>query len=327
MFKALMVHGKGAAAAPALVDLDDADLPAGEVTVRVQYSSLNYKDALAITGRGAILKSFPMIAGIDLAGVVEASDDPAWQPGDTVVVNGWGLGENRHGGLTQKTRLAAGWLLKLPPAYGAYDAMAIGTAGYTAALCVLALRRHGLTPADGPVLVTGASGGVGAIAVRLLAGLGHEVHAASGRASTADYLRGLGATALIDRASLAEPGRPLQSERWAGVVDTVGSHTLANACAATKWNGAVAACGLAQGADFPATVMPFILRGVTLYGINCVLTPNALRAEAWALLAAHVPPAVLAGMSQEIALSEAIAAATDLLDGRLQGRAVIDVNR
>ncbi|HSV71638.1 MAG TPA: MDR family oxidoreductase [Methylibium sp.] len=327
MFKALMVHGKGAAAAPALVELIDADLPEGEVTVRVQYSSLNYKDALAITGRGAILKSFPMIPGIDLAGVVEASRDPAWQPGDAVVVNGWGLGENRHGGLTQKTRLAAGWLLKLPAAYRAYDAMAIGTAGYTAALCVQALRRHGLAPADGPVLVTGASGGVGAIAVLLLAKLGYEVHAASGRASTADYLRGLGAAELIDRSSLAEPGRPLQSERWAGVVDTVGSHTLANACAATQWNGAVAACGLAQGADFPATVMPFILRGVTLYGINCVLTPNALRAQAWDLLAAHVPPATLAGMSHEIALSEAIAAATDLLEGRLQGRAVVDVNR
>jgi acrylyl-CoA reductase (NADPH) len=327
MFKALMVHGKGAAAAPALVELDDTDLPEGEVTVRVQYSSLNYKDALAITGRGAILKSFPMIAGIDLAGVVESSHDAAWQPGDAVVVNGWGLGENRHGGLTQKTRLAAGWLLKLPAAYGAYDAMAIGTAGYTAALCVLALRHHGLAPADGPILVTGASGGVGAIAVLLLARLGYEVHAASGRASTADYLRGLGAAALIGRASLAEPGRPLQSERWAGVVDTVGSHTLANACAATKWKGAVAACGLAQGADFPATVMPFILRGITLYGINCVLTSNAERTQAWDLLAAYVPPAMLAGMSNEIALSEAIAAASDLLEGKLQGRAIVNVNR
>lgn len=323
MYKALMVHGPGAAAAPAIVALDDADLPAGEVTVRVQYSSLNYKDALAITGRGAILKSFPMIAGIDLAGVVESSTDPAWQPGDSVVVNGWGLGETRHGGLTQRTRLPAAWLLKPPAGYGALEAMAVGTAGYTAALCVQALRRHGLVPGDGPLLVTGASGGVGAIAVRLLAGLGYEVHAASGRAAAADYLRGLGAAALIERATLAQPGRPLQSERWAGVVDTVGSHTLANACAATKWNGAVAACGLAQGADFPATVLPFILRGVTLYGINCVQTPNPVRAQVWALLAEHLPAATLAGMSHQIALDEAIAAATDLIEGRLHGRAVV----
>ncbi len=325
--QALRVHGAGAAAAPALVALDEAALPPGAVTLRVRYSSLNYKDALAITGRGAILKSFPLTAGIDLAGVVESSEDPAWRPGDPVVVNGWGLGETRDGGLTQKTRVEAGCLLRLPPGYGAYEAMAVGTAGYTAALCVRALQRHGLVPGDGPVLVTGASGGVGALAVALLAGLGHEVHAASGRPALADTLRGLGAAALIDRARLAEPGRALQSECWAGVVDTVGSHTLANACAATRWHGAVAACGLAQGADLPASVLPFILRGVTLYGINCVYTPNAERAQAWALLAERVSPATLAALSHTIGLSAAIGAAADLLDGRLRGRAVVDVDR
>lgn len=327
MFKALRVHGKGDAAAPAIVELDDTALPAGDVTLSVQYSSLNYKDALAITGRGAILKSFPMVAGIDLAGVVESSSDPAWKAGETVVVNGWGLGETRDGGLSQRTRVDSGWLLKPPAGYGAFEAMAVGTAGYTAALCVQALRRHGLTPSRGPILVTGASGGVGAVAVRLLAGLGYEVHAASGRPAQADYLRSLGASALVDRAQLASPGRPLQSERWAGVVDTVGSHTLANACAATRWNGAVAACGLAQGADFPSSVMPFILRGVTLYGINCVFTPNELRAAAWALLAEHLRASTLAAMAHTVGLTDAIGAATELLEGRLQGRAVVDLDR
>lgn len=327
MFKALVVHGKGDAAAPAIVERRDSELPAGEVTVSIQYSSLNYKDALAITGRGAILKSFPMVAGIDLAGVVETSEAPGWEPGDLVVVNGWGLGETRDGGLAQKTRLPASMLLKLPAGYTPRDSMAIGTAGYTAALCVQALRRHGLTPSDGPVLVTGASGGVGAIAVLLLARLGFEVHASSGRPSTSEYLRSLGAAEIVDRATLTAPGRPLQSERWAGTVDTVGSHTLANACAATRWNGAVAACGLAQGPDFPATVMPFILRGVTLYGINCVFTPNDVRSQAWDLLASHVPPSALAGMSHTISLGDAITGANDLLEGRLRGRAVVDVQQ
>jgi acrylyl-CoA reductase (NADPH) len=326
MFKALRLHGSGAAAQPALVDLDDAALPPGAVTLRVRYSTLNYKDALAITGRGAIIKRVPLTAGIDLAGVVEASSDPAWQPGDEVVVNGWGLGETHDGGLAQKARVEAGWLLRPPPGYGLYDTMAVGTAGYTAALCVRALlQRHGLTPARGPVLVTGASGGVGTIAVLLLARLGFEVHASTGRGGEA--LRRLGATEVIDRASLAAPGRSLQSERWAGVVDTVGSHTLANACAATRWNGAVAACGLAQGADLPATVLPFILRGVTLYGINCVYTANEERAGAWQLLATQLPAEQLATLSHEIGLGEAITAAHELLDGRLPTRAVVDVQR
>ena len=325
MFKCLLVQGPGAQAHPVLVDRDEADLAPGAVTLRVAFSSLNYKDALAITGRGAILKRFPLVPGIDLAGTVETSEDPAWRPGDTVVINGWGLGETHDGGLSQKARVDAGWLLRLPAPYSAQDAMAIGTAGYTAALCVRALLRHGLSPAQGPVLVTGASGGVGAIAVLLLARLGHEVHAASGRPAEADYLRSLGAAAIVERASLNQPGKPLQSERWAGAVDTVGSHTLANACAATRWNGAVAACGLAQGPDFPATVLPFILRGVTLYGINCVYTPNEVRAEAWDLLARHVQPQDLARMSHTVRLDGVIQAAADLIDGRLHGRAVVDL--
>src|ERR1700756_3012303 len=279
-FTALMLTQAGRATEAALVALTEGDLPAGDVDVRVDYSSLNFKDALAITGRGAIVKRWPMVPGIDLAGVVERSGHPDWRAGDRVVVNGWGIGETHWGGLAQRARLNAEWLLALPDAYDSRQAMAIGTAGYTAALCVMALQKHGLTPASGPVLVTGASGGVGSVAVVLLAGLGFEVAASTGRAEQADYLRELGATEIVERASMAAPGKPLQSERWAGVVDTVGSHTLANACAATRWNGAVAACGLAQGADFPATVMPFILRGVTLYGINCVYVANDLRRQA-----------------------------------------------
>ena len=329
MFKALLLSRNADKSTTAtLTELDDSALPPGDVTVRVAWSTLNYKDALAVTGRGAIVKTWPMVAGIDLAGTVEASSHPDWQPGDAVVVNSWGLGETHWGGLAQKARVSADWLLKVPAPYSLRDTMAIGTAGYTAALCVQALLRHGITPDKGPVLVTGGSGGVGVVAVALLAGLGFEVHASSGRPALAEGLKALGAAEVIDRATLAAPGKPLQSERWAGVVDTVGSHTLANACAATQWNGAVAACGLAGGADFPATVMPFILRGVTLYGINCVYVPNTQRAEAWALLARHLSPARLAGLVQEIGLSEAIAASADLLDGRLTAnRVVVDVNR
>jgi acrylyl-CoA reductase (NADPH) len=259
--------------------------------------------------------------------VVEHSDDPRWQPGDRVVVNGWGMGETDWGGFSQVARLSADWLLRLPEPYTTRQAMAVGTAGYTAALCVMALRRHGLQPGDGEVLVTGAAGGVGSVAVALLAGLGFDVTASTGRPHEADYLKALGATNIVDRATLASPGKPLQRERWAGVVDAVGSHTLANACAATRWNGAVAACGLAQGSDFPATVMPFILRGITLYGINCVFIPNDRRAEAWRLLAEHVRPDLLERMTVEIALSDVVGKSVDLLEGRLRGRTVVDVNR
>lgn len=328
MFKALMLTQHEKKTQAAFADLIESALPAGDVTVRVDYSSLNYKDALAVTGRGAIVRKWPMVPGIDLAGVVDASDDPAWKPGDRVVVNGWGLGETEWGGLAQKARLKAGWLLRLPTAYSTREAMAIATAGYTAALCVMALQKHGTQPGDGEVLVTGAAGGVGSVAVALLASLGHTVVASTGRAEQeAEYLKFMGASRVIDRAELSAAGKPLQSERWAGVVDAVGSHTLANALAQTRWNGAVAACGLAQGADLPSSVMPFILRGVTLYGINCVFVPNAQREQAWALLAQHLKGERLAQMTHEIALSDIVGASVDLLEGRIRGRTVVDVNR
>ena len=327
MFKALLLTQENKQTRAALTDLDDLQLPEGDVTVRVEYSTLNYKDALAVTGRGAIVRTWPMVPGIDLAGTVEASSDPAWKSGDPVVVTGWGLGETHWGGLAQKARLKAGWLLRRPEAYSARQAMAIATAGFTAALCVMALQRHGLRPGDGEVLVTGAAGGVGSVAVALLGSLGYTVVASTGRPQEADYLRGLGAARCVDRQEFTQPGKPLQSERWAGVVDTVGSHTLVNACASTRFHGAVAACGLAQGADFAGTVMPFILRGVTLYGINSVFIDNDTRRVAWALLANHVPAERLEGMTQEIGLSEVIDFCPRLLDGQVRGRTVVDVNR
>ena len=273
------------------------------------------------------MKNWPLVPGIDLAGVVERSSDPAWQPGDRVVVNGWGLGETEWGGLAQRARLSPQCLLRLPAAFTTREAMAIATAGYTAALCVIALQRHGLEPGTDEVLVTGAAGGVGSVAVALLAGLGFRVVASTGRPAEAEYLRFLGAAAILDRAELSSPGKPLQSERWAGVVDTVGSHTLVNACAQTQWHGAVTACGLAQGGDLPGTVMPFILRGVTLYGINCMRVDEATRRLAWELLAQHVRSDQLAQMTQEIGLSEVIAYSPGLLDGKVRGRTVVDVNR
>ena len=328
MFQALLLTQQDKKTVATYGPLDETQLPDGEVTVRVEWSSLNFKDALAVTGRGAIVRKWPLVPGIDLAGSVEQSNSPDWKPGDRVVVNGWGLGENHWGGYAQKARLQAGWLLRLPAAFSTRQAMAIGTAGYTAALCVMALQRHGLAPGDGEVLVTGAAGGVGSVAVALLGALGYKVVASTGRAQEAEYLRALGASAVIDRNELsAAGGRPLQSERWAGVVDAVGSHTLVNACAQVRFNGAVAACGLAQGADFPATVLPFILRGVTLYGINCVFVANALRLQAWELLARHLDPAKLESMTVETGLSQVIEQSTALLEGRVRGRCVVDVNR
>ncbi|HEY2979389.1 MAG TPA: MDR family oxidoreductase [Burkholderiaceae bacterium] len=327
MFTALLLTQEDKRTVARFERMEREQLPPGDVTVRIEYSSLNFKDALAVTGRGAIVKKWPLVPGIDLAGVVQDSADPAWKPGDRVVVNGWGLGETQWGGFSQYARLAVGWLLRLPEAYSTRQAMAVGTAGYTAALCVMALQKHGLRPGDGEVLVTGATGGVGSVAVTLLASLGYTVTASTGRPHEAAYLEELGAQHIIDRAELSSPGKPLQSERWAGVIDTAGSHTLANACAATRWNGAVAACGLAQGGDFPATVMPFILRGITLYGINCVFVDNAKRAEAWQLLAEHLGADQLERMTQEIGLSQVIEKSNDLLEGRVRGRTVIDVNR
>ncbi len=331
MFKALLLsQTEDRKTRAELVDMDDARLPSGPdrgVTVDVAYSTLNYKDALAITGRGAVVRTWPMVPGIDLAGTVAASSDAAWAVGDQVVVTGWGMGEQHWGGLTQRQRVDPAWLLKIPAPYTCHSAMAVATAGFTAALCVQALQRHGLKPGDGELLVTGAAGGVGSIGVALLAAIGYRVVASTGRPAEADYLIGLGASRVIDRASLAAPGKPMQKEAWAGVLDTAGSHTLANACAATRANGAVAACGLAQGSDFPSSVMPFILRGVTLYGINSVLVPNADRIKAWALLAAYLPPDRLAGMVNEIGLSEVIAYAPRFLDGQVRGRTVVDVAR
>lgn len=310
-----------------LQTLDETALPAGEVTVRVSHSTLNYKDALALTGHSPIVRSFPMVPGIDLAGTVAASESAQFEVGDRVLLNGWGVGESHWGGLAQKARLKADWLIPLPDAFTASEAMAIGTAGYTAMLSVLALERHGVKPGDGEVLVTGANGGVGSFAIAVLARLGHEVVASTGRVEEADYLKRLGATRVIDRASLSEPGRPLAKEQWAAAIDSVGSHTLANVCAGIRYRGIVAACGLAQGMEFPGSVAPFILRGVTLAGIDSVTRPRADRIEAWSRLAADLDRALLPLISREIGLSDVVEIAPKLLAGQVRGRVVVDVDR
>jgi acrylyl-CoA reductase (NADPH) len=309
-----------------LTDVDEASLPDGDVTVTVDYSTLNYKDSLAITGSSPVVRSFPMVPGIDLAGTVEQSSHPEFQAGDRVVLNGWGVGEGHWGGLAEKARLKGDWLIPLPDAFTPKQAMAIGTAGYTAMLCVLGLERHGVTPDKGEILVTGAAGGVGSVAISILAKLGYNVIASTGRPQQADYLKSLGAAGTIDRAELAEKGRPLGKERWAGAVDTVGSHTLANACATTKYGGTVAACGLAGGFDLPATVMPFILRGVTLAGIDSVYRPKADRIEAWNRLATDLDLQHIEAIMSEIGLSDAIATAGDQMAGKVRGRVVVDIN-
>lgn len=308
-----------------VAELDE--LPEGDVELRVDYSTLNYKDALAITNRSPVVRTWPMVAGIDAAGVVESSTHPGFQPGDAVVLNGWGLGETRWGGLARKTRAPGDWLVKLPAPLSTRGAASIGTAGYTAAMCVQALERHGLVPGDGPVLVTGATGGVGSIAVALLARAGFEVVAATGKAADHAYLESLGAASVLDRNELAAPGKPLQKERYAGVVDVLGSHALANACAQVRRNGAVAACGLAMGMDFPASVAPFILRGVALYGIDSVYASQSRRRAAWKRLATDLDSALLDGIIQPISLGETIAAAEGMLAGQVVGRYLVDVNR
>ena len=327
MFKAILIEKADPGHRTEVVELDEARLPEGDVTVRVEYSTVNYKDGLAITGKAPVVRKYPMIPGIDLAGTVEASTDPRWKPGAKVLVNGYGIGEAHWGGLAQKARLKGDWLVPVPAGISTRQAMAIGTAGYTAMLSVLALEKHGLRPGDGEVLVTGASGGLGSVAVALLAKLGHRVVASTGRAAEADYLRGLGAAEVIDRAQLSAPGKPLGKERWAGVIDSVGSHTLANACATTRFHGAVAACGNAQGMDFPSTVAPFILRGVTLYGIDSNQAPQALRLEAWARLAKDLDLAKLEAMTRELPLAGAIPAGSDIVSGKVRGRLVVDVSR
>jgi acrylyl-CoA reductase (NADPH) len=326
MFKALVIDKDEAGYRAGIKDVDDSALPAGDVTVRVAYSTVNYKDGLAITGKAPVVRKFPLHAGIDFAGTVEASDDPRCKPGDAVLLNGFGVGENHSGGLAQKARVKADWLVPLPPGLTPRQAMAIGTAGYTAMLCVMALEKHGVQPGSGDVLVTGANGGVGTVAIALLSKLGHRVVASTGRLNEADFLKSLGAAEVISRDELSSPGKPLGKERWAGVVDTVGSHTLANACATTRYGGAVAACGLAQGMDLPASVAPFILRGVTLYGIDSVMAPLALRRTAWDRLARDLDLAKLEALTQEVTLAGALQAGTDILAGRVRGRVVVDVN-
>ena len=327
MFKAILIEKDDAGYRAAMRDVDDAQLPAGDVTVRVSHSTLNYKDALAITGKGPVVRKFPMVPGIDLAGVVEHRAHPAYQPGDAVLLNGWGVGEVHWGGLAQKARLNGDWLIPLPGAFTPQQAMAIGTAGYTAMLCVLALEKQGVRPADGEILVTGAAGGVGSVAVALLARLGYTVVAVTGRPHDADYLRRLGAAEVLDRAQFAAPGKPLGKERWAGAVDVVGSHVLANVCATTRYRGVVTACGLAAGMDLPATVAPFILRGVTLVGIDSVMCPRADRLQAWQRLATDLDLARLGDIGRTVGLAEALPLAQQLLDGQVRGRIVVDVNQ
>lgn len=327
MFSAIQITKDDSGQKVQVTQIDEAELPEGDVTIDVEYSTLNYKDGLAITGKGPVVRKFPMVPGIDLVGTVSESSHADWKAGDKVVLNGWGVGETHWGGLAQKARLKGEWLVPLPSAFTGKQAMAIGTAGYTAALCVEALVANGVKPEQGEVLVTGATGGVGSVAVALLAKLGFNVVAATGKASEGDYLKQLGATSIIDRTELSEPGKPFQKERWAAVVDSVGSNTLANAVAATKYGGYVAACGLAQGADFPATVMPFILRGVSLLGIDSVMAPKAKRLTAWKRLASDLDPAKLETIAKEIPLADAIQAASDLIDGKVRGRIVVDVNK
>ena len=306
-------------------DLTEADLMDGDVTVRVSHSTLNYKDGLAVTGKAPVVRRWPMIPGIDFAGVVTATSNPAYKVGDAVVLNGWGVGETHLGGYAQVARVKGEWLVPLPAAFTPARAMAIGTAGYTAMLCVLALEHNGVTPDRGPVLVTGAAGGVGSVAVALLAKLGYSVIASTGRAAEADYLKGLGASEIIDRAELSSPARPLGKERWAGAVDAVGSHTLANAIAMTKYGGCVAACGLAQGMDLPSSVAPFILRGVTLAGVDSVMAPRAKRLEAWSRLARDLDVAKLDAVTVTRPVTDAVTLAPEILAGNVRGRVVFEI--
>ena len=325
MFKALLLEKSDAGFRAAVRAVDEADLPEGDVRVGVSHSTLNYKDALAITNKGPVVRAWPMVAGIDGAGTVVQSSHPDWKPGDRVVHNGWGVGETRWGCLAEQASLQGDGLVKLPEVFTTRQAMAIGTAGYTAMLCVLALERHGVKPGDGEVLVTGATGGVGSVATAVLSRLGHRVVAATGKVAEADYLTKLGAAGVIDRAELGAPGKPFQKERWAAVVDAVGSHTLANALAQTRYGGVVAACGLAQGSDLPTSVLPFILRSVTLAGVDSVMAPLPLRRQAWQRLARDLDLDKLEAMIHDVDLDGAIAHAHALMEGKVRGRIVVTI--
>lgn len=324
-FRAIRVSKGEKAPQVEFVNLTEADLMEGDVTVAVEYSTVNYKDGLALTGAAPIIRHWPLIPGIDFSGKVETSDHPDFKPGDRVVLNGWGVGEGHHGGYAQKARVKGDWLVKLPDAISNEQAMAIGTAGYTSMLCVLALEKNGVKPGS-DVLVTGAAGGVGSVAIVLLAKLGYRVIASTGRLSEADYLKTLGADEVIDRNELSNPAKPLGKERWAGAVDAVGSHTLANVLSMTKYGGTVAACGLAQGLDLPASVAPFILRGITLAGIDSVMAPKEKREEAWKRLAADLDMKKLEALSFRAKLDDVPKLATEILAGNVRGRAIVDVN-
>jgi acrylyl-CoA reductase (NADPH) len=324
-FKAVRIDKADKGTSAALTQFDEAELMDGDVTVRVEWSTLNYKDGLALTGKSPVVRRFPMIAGIDFAGTVESSSNPNWKPGDKVIANGWGMGETHLGAYAEKARVKGDWLVRLPDGMTARQAMAIGTAGYTAMLSVLALENHGLKPADGPMIVTGAAGGVGSVAIALLSKLGYHVIASTGRMSEEGYLKGLGAAEIIDRNELSAPAKPLAKERWVGGVDSVGSTTLANLLAMTKYRGAIAACGLAGGMDLPSSVAPFILRGVSLLGIDSVMCPIELRKQAWARLATDLDAGKLSEMTQEVSLDQVIDAGTKLLAGQVRGRTVVKI--
>jgi acrylyl-CoA reductase (NADPH) len=324
-FKAIRIDKADKGTSAALTQFDEAELMDGDVTVRVEWSTLNYKDGLAVTGKAPVVRRFPMIAGIDFAGTVEQSSSPQWKAGDKVICNGWGMGETHLGAYAEKARVKGDWLVRLPDGMSARDAMAVGTAGYTAMLSVLALEKYGLTPASGPVIVTGAAGGVGSVAIALLSKLGYHVIASTGRTSEADYLKSLGAAEVIDRNELSAPAKPLAKERWAGGIDSVGSTTLANVLSMTKYRGAVAACGLAAGMDLPTSVAPFILRGVCLLGIDSVMCPIELRKVAWSRLASDLDRSKLAEITHEIGLDEVVGMGARILSGQVRGRIVVKI--
>ena len=325
-FKGLLLEKKDDKVSCSLTDIDEARLPAGDVLVQPEYSTINFKDALAITNRGPVVRSWPMVPGIDGAGVVVDSRHPEWKAGDAFVHTGWGVGETHWGCMAQRARLKSEWLVKLPPAFTARQAMAIGTAGLTAMLCVLALERHGVKPGDGEVLVSGATGGVGSVAIMLLARLGHSVTAMTAKVGEqSGYLKQLGAASVIDRAEFGAAGKPLQKERWAAAVDAAGSHTLANVLAQVRYGGVVAACGLAQGMDLPGSVAPFILRGVTLAGVDSVMLPRAPREQAWQRLAQDIDSGALEGIVQEIGLGDVASRAQELMAGKNTGRCVVHI--